>query len=73
MTDGQSNRSEVTDSQSSVSDWPTFDLQYTFNPERKRSLDPDEVFVFDPDNVAQSDTYWISADRDSYVPIEDVR
>lgn len=73
MTDEQSNQSEPPSTQSCVGDWPTFDLQFTFNPDRDRALNPDEIFVFDPERIATDDTHWISAERGSYVAIEDVR
>lgn len=53
--------------------WPSFTLEYTFNP-RETAPDvefaPDEVVVYDPD---ADSTCWMSADRGSFVPVEDVR
>lgn len=53
--------------------WPSFALEYTFNP-RETAPDvefaPDEVVFYDPD---AGSTRWMSADRGSFVPVEDVQ
>lgn len=54
--------------------WPTFPLLYTFNPSNvgvPDTFDPDELVVFDPSG--SDDGAWLSADRGSYVAIEDTR
>lgn len=56
--------------------WPTFPLRYTFNPEgidRDDGFAPDELVVFDPARTDGVDGAWLSARRESYVGIEDVR
>lgn len=56
--------------------WPTFPLRYTFNPaevDGPDSLDPDELVVFDAKRTGGGNGAWLSASRDSYVAIEDVR
>ena len=58
---------------SSTEHWPTFDLTYTFNPEdvgRWASFEPDEVVVHDPDGASDR---WISAKRNAYLPVEELR
>lgn len=62
---------------STPEEWPTFALTCTFNPELvdcDRTLDPDELFVFDPvRNIEGLESHWISAKRGGYVPLEDAR
>ena len=73
MTQGQSTDTEA----SSTADWPTFSLTYTYNPTTELSvaldLCPDELVVFDADTDGDIDDAWITAERDAYVPIDDVR
>ncbi|AQL44644.1 hypothetical protein BV210_17925 (plasmid) [Halorientalis sp. IM1011] len=61
---------------STTADWPTFGLSYTYNPttELSVSLDlrPDELLVTEAGEEGVEDR-WLSAERGSYVPIEDVR
>lgn len=57
-------------------DWPTFPLRYTFNPEGvagRERIDPDELVVFDPGRPGGIGDSWVTAERGSYVCIEDVR
>lgn len=58
-----------------VADWPTFALRYTFSP-GQIGLDgrfaPDEVVVFDATR-GRPDSRWISAERGSYVSVEEIR
>ena len=59
---------------SSTEHWPTFDLTYTFNPEdlgRWTSFEPDEVVVHDPEGGEEG--RWMSAKRNAYLPIEELR
>lgn len=56
-------------------EWPTFCLNYTFDPEgieRREEPAPDELVVFDA-STAQIGSAWVTAERGSYVSIEDVR
>jgi len=72
MTRGQSDESNA----ASTADWPTFGLTYTYNPsELALSLDlcPDELVVFEPDDGGDIGENWITAERGSYLPIEDAR
>lgn len=58
----------------SAANWPTFSLRYTFNPEELEvpvAFDPDELVVFDPSTGG--DEAWLSADRGSYLDIQDAR
>lgn len=76
MSDGRSEGSTPARERSCTSDWPSFALRYTFNPDRSvrsESFDADELFVFDPTRIAESNAHWISAERGSYVSVEDVR
>lgn len=60
---------------SATEEWPTFALSYTFNPERLAGRDriaPDELVVFDSAEPC-IETAWITAERGSYVSIEDTR
>lgn len=69
MVSGQSSERRSTE------DWPTFGLTYTFNPEdigRWTSFEPDEVVIHDPDEEAAPDR-WVSAKRNAYLPIEELR
>lgn len=69
MTSGQSS------GRSSTEHWPTFELTYTFNPEdigRWTSFEPDEVVIHDPDGEEATDR-WISAKRNAYLPVEELR
>ena len=68
-------RSGQSSGRSSTEHWPTFDLTYTFNPEdigRWTSFEPDEVVIHDPDETGEPDR-WISARRNAYLPIEELR
>lgn len=70
MTQGQSNETSTT------ADWPTFGLSYTYNPTTELAvaldLRPDELVVTEAGEEGVEDR-WISAERGTYVPIEDVR
>lgn len=70
--------SDVSETQevSCAEDWPTFPLRYTFNPEGlvgRDRIDPDELVVFDPASPGGIGGAWVTAERGSYVSIEDVR
>lgn len=57
------------------SEWPTFDLRYTFNPQDidcPEELAPDDLVVFDPTDGTDGGG-WITADRGAYVDVEDAR
>lgn len=54
-------------------DWPTFALDYQFNPDDEAGLPPlapDEVVVYDPSNRTDG---WFTATRGAYLALEDVR
>lgn len=75
MSEGVDQANEC-DDPSSTESWPTFGLRYTFNPKqsvREERFAPDELFLFDPDSIGLDDSRWISAERDSYVSIEETR
>lgn len=75
MTEGADQSSEC-DGPSCTEDWPTFGLRYTFNPKqsvREERFAPDELFLFDPDGIDLEGSRWISAERGSYVSIEETR
>lgn len=60
---------------STVGDWPTFALRYTFNPSGvglTEGFEADEVVVFDATR-GRLDRRWIAAKRGSYVAIENTR
>lgn len=60
---------------STVEDWPTFALRYTFNPNGigiDFGFDPDEVVVFDATR-GRPDSRWVAAKRGSYVSVEEIR
>lgn len=53
-------------------EWPTFALEYRFNPDAEGlpPLAPDQLVVYDPSNRGHG---WLTATRGSYVALEDVR
>lgn len=54
-------------------EWPTFALDYRFNPDgvgTPSSLEPDQVVVFDPDSRRDG---WLAARRGYFVPLEHVQ
>lgn len=56
-------------------DWPTFAITYTFNPGDLVGRDepaPDELVLFQTDDRTGT-TAWLTAERGSYVSVEDVR
>lgn len=56
-------------------EWPTFALEYTFNPRDvtlTAELDPDEVVIYERDRDAVGDR-WISGKRDACVSLEEIR
>lgn len=60
---------------SATREWPTFALGYTFNPdtlEDRGETAPDELVVFDAAEP-RIGSAWLTAERGSYVSIEDVR
>lgn len=69
MTSGQSS------SRSGAEHWPNFDLTYTFNPEGicEARLEPDEVVIYDDGDDADGEDRWVSAKRNAYLPIEELR
>lgn len=73
MTQGQSD----TDETSSTADWPTFGLTYTYNPTTELAVDldlrPDELVVFNGDITDSTEDAWLTAERGSYVDIDEVR
>lgn len=55
--------------------WPEFTLDYTFNPDLDGivgDFDPDEVVLFER-QIGMTATRWLSAERDSYVALNEVR
>lgn len=55
--------------------WPDFAIDYTFNPDLDGIIGefaPDEVVLFDRANGVTA-TRWLSAERDSYVSLDEVR
>lgn len=63
------------DERPTTDEWPSYDLEYTFNPNFDgivADFEPDEVVVFDPRN-GMTRGRWLSADRGSYVSVEDIR
>ena len=55
-------------------DWPDFGIHYTFNPKRVGGgtrFKPNETILFD--RGGDPDTAWISAERGTFIPIEEVR
>jgi len=76
MSEGSPGQSNRTDEADATEDWPSFALRYTFNPDqsvRQERFDPDELFVFDPNQIDGEEAGWITAERGAYVAIEDVR
>jgi len=62
-----------TQESSTREEWPTFALDYEFNPGEAPhwpSLAPDEVVVYDPSRRRSS---WMTAGRGFYVALERVR
>lgn len=58
---------------STRAEWPTFALDYEFNPGDEQGfppLAPDQLVVFDPSNRRRG---WLTATRGSYVSLEDIR
>lgn len=56
--------------------WPSFSLNYTFNPDGlvgREYFGPDELVIFDARNTDAIGSAWLSAEREAYVSIEDVR
>lgn len=56
--------------------WPSFSLNYTFNPEGvvgREYFGPDELVIYDARNTEAIGSAWIAAEREAYVSIEDVR
>lgn len=67
--------SDVRSDREAVEDWPTFALRYTFNPGAiglDREFASDEVIVFDATRGRPTQR-WVAAERDSYLPLTDVR
>jgi hypothetical protein len=69
----------VSESQSRVEptteEWPEFTIDYTFNPDLDGIVGdfaPDEVVLFDREQGMNA-TQWLSAERDSYVSLDEVR
>lgn len=56
-------------------EWPEFTIDYTFNPDLDGIVGdfaPDEVVLFDGE-TGMTATRWLSAERDSYVSLDEVR
>ncbi|SEP21836.1 hypothetical protein SAMN04487948_12250 [Halogranum amylolyticum] len=56
-------------------EWPDFTLDYTFNPDLDGVVGefaPDEVVLFDRER-GMTATQWLSAERGSYVSLDEVR
>ena len=54
--------------------WPRFTVKYAFGcqvPGIDATFDPDEVVLFDP--TRKGGSHWISAKKESYVPLEETR
>lgn len=63
------------ESVSATREWPTFALTYTFDPGDlvgRGEPAPDELVVFDPARSGVGSS-WLTAERGSYVSIEDAR
>lgn len=61
--------------QPTTEEWPDFAIDYTFNPDLDGIVGdfaPDEVVLFDRDK-GMTATRWLSAKRDSYVSLDEVR
>jgi hypothetical protein len=72
MTRGQSEDATP----SSTADWPNFELTYTYNPDAdcavSLDLRPDELVVFEGTDEPRGES-WLTAERGSYVQIEETR
>lgn len=69
------NAGQSTSSQESQ-DWPTYELTYTFNPDAigcEAAFEPDEVVIHDPASSGPGNGRWISAKRNAYLPVEELR
>lgn len=69
MSESQSRVSPTTD------EWPDFTISYTFNPDLDGVVGefaPDEVVLFDREN-GMTASRWLSAERGSYVSLDEVR
>lgn len=56
-------------------EWPDFAIDYTFNPDLDGVVGefaPDEVVLFDRER-GMTATRWLSAERGSYVSLDEVR
>lgn len=72
---GNGSVTEALSERSVSKEWPSFGLRYTFNPQElagREPPDPDELVVFDP-REERIGAAWVTAARESYVSIEDVR
>lgn len=59
----------------STEEWPEFGIDYTFNPDLDGivgNFAPDEVVLFDR-KKGMNGSRWLSAERDSYVSLDEVR
>lgn len=65
---------KVTHPSSIRSEWPTFSIRHTYNPDdiaTDVSFEPNEVVFYDA--KTRKDGRWMSAKYDSYVSVTDVR
>ena len=65
---------EADEGDKSFLDWPNFGIRYTFNPSGvgiRGTFKPDEVVCFDA--IAGPERCWISAERGSFVSLEETR
>lgn len=64
----------TTESQLADPPWPRVSLRYAFNPdfESLASSDPDELVVFEPGSDGPGEC-WMTAERGSYVSLDDAR
>lgn len=68
--------SETATSARATERWPSFSLNYTFNPDGvigREYFGPDELVIYDARNTEAIGSAWVAAERDAYVSIEDVR
>lgn len=66
--------SKQVDVASELSDWPTFGIRHSFNPEdvaENYTFEPNEVVLYDAKDY--EDGRWISAKYGSYQPITQLR
>lgn len=66
-----------TEEASAVDDWPAFALQFTYNPPAcdfspEVEFESDEVVVYETQADAMSGR-WLSAERGSYVSVDEMR